>query len=214
MQEYSHVLWDWNGTLLNDVAWCMNTVNTMLGRRGLPAIETLEVYRRVFCFPIVDYYRSVGFDFEKESYDDLAVEFVELYHCKEHGYSLFPEVKGVLAELKDKGVSQLILSASELGILKSQAKALGIDSYFEEILGISDYRAASKLDLALAYMKRAKPEKAILVGDSVHDKEVADAMGIDCVLIANGHQARDTLLSSGAAVVDSFYDLPFVDERR
>ena len=207
MSKYSHVIWDWNGTLLDDVAWCMKTINALLTKRGLPALDTIEAYHGVFGFPIIDYYRRAGFDFQREPFETLAAEYIAIYHSSEREVALFPGAREILSAFQRRGVRQVILSASELGNLLTQMQPFALDDYFDEILGISDIFAASKVDIGRAYIKRAKPAKALLVGDTVHDKEVADALGIACVLVASGHQSKAALLSSGAPVVSQLLDI-------
>ena len=58
--KYKNVVWDWNGTLLNDVKVGVNTLNDMLGRRGLPLLS-VEDYKEKFGFPVIDFYDRVGF---------------------------------------------------------------------------------------------------------------------------------------------------------
>lgn len=247
MQKYTHIIWDWNGTLLDDVARCMAVINAMLEKRGLPALASVDAYRSVFGFPVRDYYRRVGFDFGKEAFETLAAEYIELYYGGDengggigdgkgcgsggigygkgrgsngssasdacgNGYGagrgiscdirLFPGAAEILAEFQRGGIRQVILSASETGKLLTQMRPFAIDSYFDEILGAQDIFAAGKADLGMAYVRRAMPERAVLVGDTVHDKEVADALGADCVLVASGHQGKATLLACNAAVAD------------
>ena len=205
--KYTHVIWDWNGTLLDDVAWCMTTINTMLAKRGLPVLGGLAAYHRVFGFPIIDYYRRAGFDFEKEPFEKLAAEYIDFYHSGDGDAALFPGARSLLGDVQRSGMRQVILSASELGNLFLQMQPFGIDAYFDEIFGISDIYAASKIDIGQAYIARAKPEKAVLIGDTAHDKEVADALGTDCILVANGHQSKDALRSRNAVVVDRLTDV-------
>jgi len=205
--KYTHVIWDWNGTLLDDVAWCMTTINTMLAKRGLPVLGSVAAYHGVFGFPIIDYYRRVGFDFEKEPFEDLAAEYIDFYHGGGSDAALYPGARALLADIQSAGLRQVILSASELGNLFTQLRPFGINAYFDEILGISDIFAASKIDIGKEYIARARPEKAILIGDSAHDKEVADALGADCVLVANGHQSKEALRSTGAPVVDCLEEI-------
>jgi len=207
MNNYTHVIWDWNGTLLNDVAWCMKTINTLLEKRGLPVLGTVEAYHKVFGFPIIDYYRRAGFDFDIEPFETLAAEYIDIYHSGNRDVALFPGAQKILSDFQRRGIRQIILSASEINNLSSQMKPFKIDSYFDEILGISDIFAASKIDIGKAYIERAKPAKAVLVGDTIHDKEVAGALGTDCILVANGHQSKAALLSSGAAVVDQLLEI-------
>jgi len=207
MQNYTHIIWDWNGTLLDDVAWCIKRMNIMLQKRGLPTLDSVEAYHNVFGFPVIDYYRRVGFDFDKEPFETLAIEFIEMYHDKNSDVTLFPNAKEILDEIRQNNIPQIILSASELGNLQEQMRPFCIDKYFDEILGIPDIYATSKIDLGKAYIKRTRPQKAVLIGDTTHDKEVADVLGIDCILIANGHQSKKTLLSTNAVVVDNIIDI-------
>ena len=48
---YRHVIWDWNGTLVDDVAATLAAVNRMLSARGMPALDIVR-YREVFDFPV------------------------------------------------------------------------------------------------------------------------------------------------------------------
>ena len=61
----SLVLWDWNGTLLDDVALCVDALNRLLRIYHYPQQYSLAQYREIFGFPIEDYYIRAGFDFSK-----------------------------------------------------------------------------------------------------------------------------------------------------
>ena len=74
--KYEHIIWDFNGTLLDDVWTGIVSVNKLLEDRGLPKIASVEDYRRVFRFPIIEYYRSLGFDFDKEPYEVIGWLFI------------------------------------------------------------------------------------------------------------------------------------------
>ena len=202
--KYSHIIWDWNGTLLNDTKWCMEVKNKMLSKRNLKTFNSLSEYRQVFCFPIKDYYIKIGFDFTKEPFEDLAIEFINLYHYNNTGNcQLNRNSELVLETIKQKGITQIILSASEINNLLKQVNQFKIIKYFQEILGISDIYAKSKIDIGLDYVKRNKVEKGLLIGDTIHDYEVAMALGIDCILIAQGHQSKERLLACGVPVLDN-----------
>ena len=60
------IIWDWNGTLLNDLDLSVSTINTLLYKRELPLLKN-DTYKEVFSFPVKDYYQAVGFDFMKEN---------------------------------------------------------------------------------------------------------------------------------------------------
>lgn len=86
--------------------------------------------------------------------------------------------------------------------MKKQLKELEIEEYFDEVLGIDNILAGSKVDIALNWIKDKDPKECIMLGDTLHDLEVSRAMGIDCVLIANGHQAKEVLTEKYDKVVD------------
>ncbi len=207
MLKYSHIVWDWNGTLLNDVEWCIKSVNTMLKKRDLDIIPDIKAYHDIFCFPVIKYYEKAGFDFDKEDFNALAEEYIGLYHDKNSTCQLHINAESVLSELKSMGLRQIILSASHIDLLVEQISPFGIADYFDTILGISDILASSKVQAGIDYFNRIKPEKALLIGDTVHDYEVAKALGADCALIANGHQSRETLLSCGVTVLNDILDV-------
>ena len=122
--KYTHVLWDFNGTLLDDVESCINSINELLERHGLKKLTSLAQYQSVFGFPIIDYYKRIGFDFDKTSYDELAVEWVKLYNEYNRPLKLCPNAEKALAYLKERGVHQLILTASSVDMVKAQLSEL------------------------------------------------------------------------------------------
>ncbi len=203
--RYACVIWDWNGTLLDDVDWCMESMNCMLRTRGLRALDSRETYHALFGFPVIDYYRRVGFSFDREPYEALAREYIELYNGGDQSCALFEDAAHVLGEIGARGVTQVILSATEQGKLLAQVGRYGIAHYFDEILGHGDIYAHGKLDIGR--QRLAKPGadlgRCVMIGDTGHDFEVARSLGIDCLLVARGHESRARLLSYGAPVLDN-----------
>ena len=193
MQKYTHVLWDFNGTLLDDVDASIESANALLERHGLPPIESVEAYRLLFGFPIIDYYRRLGFDFERDSYADLAVEWVAYYLKYSALSTLYPDVVAGLERVGAMGISQLVLSATERGMLERQILDLGIYCYFEGLLGMENIHAYSKEEIALGWRERHPDARILLVGDTDHDADVARAIGADCILLSSGHQSAERL---------------------
>jgi phosphoglycolate phosphatase len=213
MKGYSYIIWDWNGTLLDDVDWCVDVINRMLSKRKLKVFAETADYHEVFSFPVVDYYKKIGFDFEKEPFEDLAVEYVEDYYSKSLGsdrFKLHDNAEKVLREIHGRGIKQVILSASEINYLKAQLSQFDIEKYFDEVLGISDIYAGSKSRIGLEFMKRNRVDSALLIGDTEHDFETAVKLGADCVLIANGHQSKARLLKLGVPVLDEISEVSAV----
>lgn len=198
------VVWDWNGTLLNDMDICITAMNELLGVRELPPL-TVEKYRKVFTFPVKEYYKAVGFDFGAEPFEKPAIEFIDLYKAKLQGAALFPEVEQALSTVKEMGYLQAILSAMEQESLLKSVKQLNIGHYFDHIAGINNHYAHSKVGRGVELLKalKIKPKNAILLGDTLHDKEVADRLGVKCILIAQGHQHISRLKTADNVVVET-----------
>ena len=204
VKKYSHVFWDWNGTLLNDLEWSFNVLNRMLTRRRMKPLQNISAYHQVFGFPIKEYYRKIGFDFEKEPYEEVAQEFVELYYKDKTGGCLLNDgAKELLELLKKNGIKQVVLSASKESNLIEQIDDFQISNYFHDILGIKDIYGSSKVEIGCDYVCRESVYKGVLIGDTNHDYEVAKAMGVDCILIASGHQSKERLLECGVPVLDN-----------
>src|SRR5690606_27256500 len=204
MTRYAHVLWDWNGTLLDDVALCLDIMNRMLDERGMRRIEPVR-YRKIFDFPVRLYYSQLGFDFESEPFEHLAACYCEQYDARFAESSLQHNARLLLECLSDRGVSQAILSSTEQRALGDALRHFRIDHHFTEIVGRSDCYATGKIDTGRALLERldAEPGQTLLIGDTVHDFEVAAALGMDCILVSHGHHSRDRLLAVHHDVVPS-----------
>lgn len=188
------VIWDWNGTLLDDVQACLDSENELLEARGFAVIDKAR-YLEIFGFPVIDYYRRAGFTFATETYEAVADEYHALYFEKSKRCGLFADAAEALAALRDAGKRQLILSASESGLLMSQLAPMNIADYFIKVIGQDDVLAHGKIDAARRWMDEQGVDArgVALIGDTIHDYETASALGAFCVLVPNGHQSRGRL---------------------
>jgi len=189
-----HIIWDWNGTLLDDSHACVAALNRMLRRRDMKEIDQQQ-YRDIFDFPVRSYYRRLGFDFGKEDWDENAREFHTYYFEAADGSALRPDVVDVLTHLREQGLPMSILSAAETSMLESMLSEYGVLEFFSRIYGLEDPYAHTKIERGHALMDdlQLPPEEVLLVGDTTHDYEVARAIGCRCILLAGGHQSEDRL---------------------
>ena len=209
MEDIRCIMWDWNGTLLDDLQINFEIENTLLHRRGLKEMESIEKYHQMFSFPIIRFYEKMGFDLENERFEDIARDYVSEYEQRFHEAELFEDAERVIRYFRTAGVEQIILSMTENKWLFSQVAFHGIDHLFSDVLGTGDIYARSKVDIAKKWMneKGLSGEEVLFVGDTTHDFEVAQSIGCHCVLIARGHNSRQALEATGARVIDSIGEL-------
>lgn len=193
-QALRHVIWDWNGTLMDDTWLCIATLNLLLEARGLPSVA-YEDYRQHFAFPVKEYYRKLGFDFEAQSFEDLSVEFIAAYEERRLECALHNGVQETLQKIRDAGLTQSILSAYMQKMLDEIIPHYGLQDYFVRLVGARDIYAHSKVARAREWLAELDyaPSEILLVGDTIHDAEVAAELGVRCVLCAHGHYTPERL---------------------
>ncbi len=198
------VIWDWNGTLWDDTALCVEINNHMLRRRGLPDID-IHTYRAKLCFPVSGYYSQIGFDYGADPYHRLAEEFIEEYEQRRFECPLQPGARELVGQLHAHGVRQAVLSAYQHDTLLQAVDHFSLTRCFEDIIGLGDVYADGKVANGLKYIadRKSDPATLLFIGDTVHDFEVARAMGTRCVLVAHGHNSRSRLESCGVPICDS-----------
>ena len=205
-----YLIWDYNGTIVNDTRLCFEIEMKMLRDRGMKADFDMDWYLHHFRFPVIEYYKDMGYDFEKEDFNEIAIEFNELYNAEFLSCPLCEGFEEKINESINKGYQNVIVSASHEDNLKNQCEAFKIDKYFDELIGIDNLHAGSKVERAREWMSKnnINPVDCKYIGDSEHDKDVALALGIeDYILVANGHQAYDVLNNISDKVVNTLYDV-------
>ncbi len=183
-------------------------MNKMLRKRNLPGIDSKK-YREIFDFPVIDYYAKLGFDFSKESFEELTVEFIGEYYARFNECKLFDEVEEVLKKIRDRGISQSILSASKEDVLTEKIKHYGIDKYFSKTIGLENHYAESKIENGKKWIAELNlnPQEVLLIGDTAHDYIVSKHIGSDCLLIANGHYSYKRLAKLGVDVISTLKEM-------
>lgn len=206
--KYKHIIWDWNGTLFDDVNLCIEIINSMLVKRQLPEIS-FDEYRDIFSFPVINYYQKIGFDFELEPFESISTEFITQYEKMRVQCSLMSDALETLEQISRLTVTQSILSASKQSYLSKAVLDYGLDKTFVVVNGLDNHHATSKVELGKEFITNSMldPSKILLIGDTTHDAEVAASIGADCCLIPNGHQSSERLMDCGVPVVESLSKL-------
>lgn len=190
MSPYRHLIWDWNGTLLDDAWLCREIMNGQLKKRGLPVLS-VERYEEVFDFPVEAYYRKVGFDWNRETFIEAGTEFIAEYEKRKTECRMQVGAKELLQKVAKAGYSQAVLSAYSHQALDNFLGHFGVREHFRSVVGGNDHYAVGKVGHGLKMLEELHvlASETLLIGDTTHDAEVAKAMGVDCVLIPCGHNS-------------------------
>lgn len=208
MKKIDTVIFDFNGTILDDLDLCFTILNKMLNMYNHESIS-LDRYLDIFTFPVIEYYKKAGFDFDKESFDELAPIFMDLYQPNSLKCSLHEGVVDIINKWIKEGKKIVLLSASKRNLMIEQLEHFNIINLFDEILGTSTINAVGKVDIAKKYMEdnHIDKDKTIMIGDTLHDDEVARVLGVSSFLIAKGHQSKERLLKSPAVVLNDIKEI-------
>ena len=208
IQKYKHVIWDWNGTLLNDTALSVDIINGVLTNHNLDPLS-LDDYRLIFNFPVKDYYEKAGFNFSLNSFEVIGKQWMDEYERRKGETNLFDGAREVLGYIKSAGIDQSILSAYSHHTLIEIVEYYKLGEYFKYITGLDHIYATSKLEIGKELIEKidCPKDKIVLVGDTIHDYEVANGLGVKCILIANGHQSRERLMACNVPMLNDIREI-------
>lgn len=203
-----YVFFDFNGTILDDVDLCLDLLNEILIKQG-KKILNLSEYKEIFTFPVRKYYELAGVDFKQDSFEDLSKFFINKYQPLSFKCSCYPNVKELIKILKEKGIVVGILSASQIDNLKEQLEVLDLKDEFSFVLGLDNIYAVSKENIARDFLLNNKivPETCLMLGDTLHDYEVAENLGMNSILFSGGHQSKNILKKAKRPIIDDLLEL-------
>ena len=211
-KQSTHLVWDWNGTILDDIQAVIGATNAAFAEIGLEPI-TLERYRALYCVPIpVFYERLMG----RLPTDDEWVVMDECFHRhyteRRVGCGLTEGVEELLAQWRLAGCSQSLLSMYGHDQLVPVVRAYGIESHFIRVDGRTGPSGGSKalhMERHLAALAAQgggggiSAERTVVIGDAVDDAVAAAHVGARAVLYSGGSHSRASLEAVGVPVVDT-----------
>ena len=208
IQNKKHIIFDWNGTLVDDAFVFVDILNVLLAQNGLDAINK-KTYRDLFCFPIKNFYKKIGLDVSEKAFLNLKNTFVTEYNKRRYTPKLFSNTKKTLQRLTTNNINLYLLSASHQNTLDDLVKYYCINNFFNKISGVDNYIADGKIINGHRMLENigCMHEDVVLIGDTDHDLEVANSLKIDCILLSAGHQSKKRLQSISNNVIHALEDL-------
>lgn len=207
MIKIKTIVWDWNGTLLNDVDINIAIINRMLSFFDIQTI-TKDYYRSIFSFPIYDFYKKLGFKVDKIPflYEELIENYNEMYRKELFCSSLFTNSECLLQYIDKFDVQNIVLSGQNQKDLDEQIDHFGIRKYFDFVKGSKQKDASDKEEQLSNIMQcqNLSPQDILIIGDTIYDWKIAASHGSPCVLLTHGHQSEKVLSQTHAKIFSDF----------
>jgi phosphoglycolate phosphatase len=206
--KFKHVIWDWNGTIVDDSNLCVEIVNEILKNYNLKIVSH-DFYLKNFNFPVKNYYKLLGLPVDDFNYKLISEYFIKQYRIRYYNCKLQNGILKILHDFKVRGISQSVLSASNQEDLSNYIDFYNLSEYFSFITGVKDTQANGKQKIAISHFKKINLDRneVTLIGDTVHDKYVADIVGVSCFLINFGHNSIDSLKICKCSIIESYSEL-------
>ena len=182
-----NVIFDWSGTLVDDVSFTYRATMKVFEKIGIENI-TLEKFKEEFTLPYMDFYKKFKKDADKKIIDASFDKELNLINKSK----LFPETKEVLNFLQQRKIKMIILSSYLQESLEREIKDDNLQNFFLDING----SVHDKTEVVLEIMQKNnfKPVETIYVGDMVHDIDTGKKAEIITVIVACGYQSKEVLL--------------------
>lgn len=186
-------VFDWNGTLFDDMEATHIATNACLNFFDIPEI-TLEEEQELFTFPLIHFYEKVGVDIDtylKHS-EEVGELFHNVYNTHKENCHLANGAIPLLDWLTNHGVNCKILSNHNQKTLNNDVSRFDIEGYFQTISGNANpatiITGMNKFERLKQFMaeNNYSPEKTFIIGDSHEEPELARKMGIMCISITGG----------------------------
>ena len=203
-----HIVWDWNGTLIDDVSLCVNVLNELLADYKLSEIS-IEFYRSNFSFPVSEFYKRISLPFSGDEFSRISLSFISKYRQKWTACSLQPNAIKILDFLNKLGLQQSILSAGNQIDVNEFVNYFGLNGYLSQILGTDNIKAEGKIQLGQKFFSESplEADQILFVGDTLHDLEVGNQIGCRTLLYSKGHNSKFLISNNNANVIDDLMEI-------
>lgn len=207
--DSAHLIWDWNGTLFDDIDAVLGASNAAFAEVGMPTL-TLERYRDLYCVPVPLFYeRLLGRRPTAAEWAAMDEAFHRHYMALSAACGLAAGAADLLAGWAGSGGSQSVCSLAGHDQLVPAVRSHGIDRHFVRVdgrVGPSGVSKSTQMAGHLAALLRSGPDalrRTVVIGDALDDAFAARHVGAHAVLYTGGSGSRASLAEAGVPVVDT-----------
>ena len=192
------VVFDWNGTILNDVAASASAMQKILDKLGDNRSATIELYRQHCSVPIRKTYESLGYGHLTNSeIVGINKEWQSAYKKVEHTQELQDGIESTISWLEKNRIPKVILSNHMRPSIEQNTRRLNLN--FDEILARKEQHhmiTIGKRELMADYLQTMafSPSRAVIIGDTAEEFDIANSPGMQSIIVTNGSVAKERLL--------------------
>ena len=193
--SYSLIIFDWDGTLIDSAGTIVECIQQASAELGLEVPDRGRA-SHVIGLGLHDSLRLAVPGLPAERY----AEFVELYRkhflAREEAMRLFPGIEGLLKNLSQTRLLAIATGKSRRG-LERALRASGLGSYFSASRCADETTPKPDPAMLQEIMEELSTpvERALMIGDTSHDLEMARAAGVDALAVTYGAHAEEGLRS-------------------
>ncbi len=190
MAPFKQIIFDWSGTLVDDLGPCVEAANILFVRYGRPAFS-FDEFREKFYFPYHDFYRE---HLPEISIEELENYYNEAFQMLQESIQPLPFARELLDFCRERGIEMHLLSAIHSEHWRVQGSRLGLAEYFASAW----VRQMDKRESIHRMLEAHKlnPQDTLFVGDTIHDIEAGHAGGVTTCGVLTGYDTRAKLESA------------------
>jgi phosphoglycolate phosphatase-like HAD superfamily hydrolase/ADP-ribose pyrophosphatase YjhB (NUDIX family) len=190
-----NVIFDWSGTLVDDLPAVWATTNEVLIDFGMPEL-TLDEFRAQFCLPFETFYRAFA---ARIPLAQLEERFHARFPARQHSVTELPHAREFLKFCRRHGLRTFVLSTVIEDYFRVQSNATGFGQYLDHAhLGARDKRLEIGGLLSRHGLER---EETLFIGDMQHDVEAARHGGVRSCAVLTGYNGVEQLRSSAPDLI-------------
>lgn len=202
-----HVVWDWNGTLLDDHPLVVEGLNAVLDDAGLPRVDP-ATYQRLYTRPVHRFYERVfGRPIADTEWQHIDEVFHAAYRAALGRVNLAADAQPALTTLDQAGIGQSLLSMWRHEELLPLVSRFGIAERFARIDGLRGDGGGTKAPHLEAHLQQLTGApgngEVVVVGDALDDAAAAAHVGARCILYDGGSHPREQLEQAGVPVAST-----------
>ena len=199
LQPYELIIFDWDGTLMDSTAVIAASLQSACRDVGVPTPSERDA-RYVIGLNLADTFAHVAPRLDEEGRTRLAERYRYHFLAGEAAMPLYDGVREMLADLHGRGTRLAVATGKARRGLDRVLGLTGLGEFFEATRCADEGFAKPHpgMLLALLDMTGVEPARAVMVGDTTHDLDLAANAGVDAVAVSYGAHDKDLLATRPA----------------